>query len=283
LLRRAHSYAHGLKLGVTYYAVDYRNVISALPASTTALSSQAAYALYKPFFTAAAQPASCVNGSANGNPGTPEYATYNSVYLKYLNAPGSYPPTTANDCQLVGILDTSTRNLGRVRQSGLDFTMNYVRDLSFATLRLDGAFTKILKLERNLLPGAPLNSALDVIGEQISSRGRFVAGLTKGPVSSSLAMNYIGGYLNNQTPSVGGIKLPDQSVPAWTTFDPNLSYAPDVQDGILAGTRVTLNMLNLTDKSAPVVLTSTNPAAAADIAVHSVFGRITTIEVSKKF
>jgi iron complex outermembrane receptor protein len=181
---------------------------------------------------------------------------------------------------MVGILDTATRNLGRVQQSGLDFTLNYVKEVPFGVLSFNGAFTKILKLKRNLLPDTPLVSELDVIGEQVSARGRFVAGLTTGPFSGNVAMNYVGGYLNNQTPSVNKVKLPDQNVPAWTTFDLNLAYEPDVDGGLLAGTRVSLNMRNFTNKSAPVVLTATS---AADLNVHSVFGRITTIEVSKKF
>ena len=61
------SYIPGLKLSATYYSVDYKDRISGLPNSNTALSSAAQYALYKPFFTSVPQPASCVNGSANGN------------------------------------------------------------------------------------------------------------------------------------------------------------------------------------------------------------------------
>lgn len=280
------SYVPGLKLGVTYYNVDYKDRIDALPAANTALSSPAIFALYSPFFTVAPQPATCVNGSANGNPGTPEYATYNPLYLPYLNAPGSYPPTTANDCQLVGILDTSTRNLGRVKQSGLDFTLNHTRDVSFGTISVDGSFTKILKLERSLLPGAPLIDALDIIGEQISERGRLSVGLTSGPFSGNVAANYVGGYLNNQTPSVSGVKLPDQNVPSWTTFDLNFSFAPDAESGALSGTRFTVSVRNFTDKDPPIVLGSVNFAGAptaTDLNVHNVFGRIITLEVSKEF
>ena len=103
------SFVPGLKVGVTYYSVDYKDRILSLPNANTALSSPEAFALYEPFFTPAPQPSTCVNGSANGNPGTPEYATYNPLYLPYLNAQGSFPPTTANDCNLIGIIDTSTR------------------------------------------------------------------------------------------------------------------------------------------------------------------------------
>lgn len=274
------SFVPGLKFGVTFYSVDYKDRIMSLPAANTALSSPEAFALYSPFFTPAPQPATCVNGSANGNPGAAEYATYNPLYLPYLNAPGSYPPTTANDCQLVGILDSSTRNLGRVQQSGLDFTVNYRQDVSFGTVSFDGSFTKILKLKRNILPGSPMVDALDVIGEQVSSRGRFSVGLRSGAFSSNISANYVGGYLNNQTPTVKAVKLPDQDVPSWTTFDFNLSYSPEVDAGLLSGTRFTVSARNFTDKAPPIVLTSNS---AVDLDQHNVFGRIITLEVSKEF
>jgi iron complex outermembrane receptor protein len=274
------SFIPGLKLGLTYYHVDYKDRIANLPNAANALRSPADFALYSPFFIRAPQPATCVNGSVNGNPGAPEYATYNQLYRPYLEAIGSYPPTTINDCQLQGILDASTRNLGRVVQSGLDFTLNYKQDIQFATLTLNGAFTKILDLKRNLLPGAPLVSALDVIGEQDSERGRFTAGLARGPVSGAVSANYVGGYLNNATPTVNGVKLPDQSVPSWTTFDLNLSFEPEAEQGALHGTRLALNVRNLTDKDAPVVLNGTQ---AVDLNYHDVLGRIWTIEISKAF
>jgi iron complex outermembrane receptor protein len=274
------SFIPGLRFGVTYYNVDYKDRISGLPNANNALATPEQFALYAPFFIPAPQPATCVNGSANGNPGAPEYATYNPLYLQYLNANGSFPPTTANDCQLVGILRTETRNLGRVVQSGLDFTLNYRTELSFGTFTLDGGFNKILKLKRNVLPDTPLVDALDVIGEQIGKRGRIQAGLRNGPFSAAIAANYIGGYLNNQTPTVAGVKLPDQRVPSWTTFDLNLSFAPDVDQGVFSGTRLTLNVRNFTDKDAPVVLTANS---AADLDNHNVFGRMVTLELSKSF
>lgn len=279
-------YIPGLKLGVTFYSVDYKDRISALPNSSSALSNPATYALYKAFFTVAPQPSTCVNGSVNGNPGAPQYATYNPAYLPYLNAKGSFPPTTANDCQLVGILNAATLNLGRVKQSGLDFAVKYKHDLSFATLTFDGTFTKILKLRRNLLPGAPMYDALDTIGEQVSKRGRASVGLIKGPVSFNVAANYIGNYLNNLTPTVNGVKLPNQEVPSWTTIDTNLSFAPDTDHGIMNGTRFTISARNLLNSSPPVVLSSQTVngiPTAVDLNNANVFGRILTLEISKKF
>lgn len=280
------SFVPGLKLGATYYNVVYRDRIAALPNTASALSSAANLALYRPFITLAPQPATCVNGSVNGNPGAPQYSTYNPAYLPYLNAPGSYPPTTANDCQLVGILNAATNNLGQVEQSGIDLTASYVGDTPVGTLSLNGSFTKILNLRRNLLPGAPLFDALDRIGEQIGNRGRMSAGLSKNGISGLLIANYIGSYLNDLTPTVAGVRVPNQQVPAWTTFDFSLTYAPQTKGGLFEKTRFTFNVQNLSNKRPPIVLstqaTNGNPTAA-DINVHNVFGRIMTFEISKAF
>ena len=280
------SFVPGLKLGATYYSVVYRDRISALPAANSALTSAANFALYQPFITLARQPSTCVNGSVNGNPGAPQYATYNPAYLRYLNARGSFPPTTANDCQLVGILDSSTNNLGQVEQRGLDLLASYVRETPAGALSLNGSFTKILGLKRNLLPGAPLLNAIDTIGEQISARGRFSAGLSKDGFTGLFAANYIGGYLNNLTPTVAGVRVPNQNVPSWTTFDLVLTYAPQVKGGAFAGTRFTLSAQNMTNKAPPLVLSTQNQGGvptATDLNVHNVFGRILTFEISKAF
>jgi len=277
----APSAVPGLRLGVTYYNVNYKDrILLLLPNFNAALSSPENFAIYEPFFIRAPQPATCVNGSSPGQPGTPAYSTYNPAYLPYLSTPGNYIPTTTNDCDLIGILDAGTRNLGQVKQSGLDFTLNFEQDVPIGTISFDGLFTKILNLKRNVLPGTPLVSALDTIGEQVSSRGRFSAGLRSGGFLGNFAMNYIGGYLNNQTPTVNGAKLPDQKIGAWTTFDLTLSYSPEADSGAFSGTRFTVNARNLFDRNAPIVLTNTS---AADLNQHNVFGRILTFEVSKQF
>ncbi len=275
------SFIPGLKLGVTYYNVNYKDrILSTLPNFFNALSSPENFAIYEPFFIPAPQPDTCVNGNPPGQPGTPAYSTYNPAYLPYLSTPGNYIPSSSSDCDLVGILDAGARNLGQVKQDGLDFVLNYETDVGFGTFSLDGTFTKILNLDRNVLPGTPLVSALDTIGEQVSSRGRVSASLRSGGLLTNIALNYVGGYLNNQTPTVNGVKVPNQDVPAWTTFDATISYAPEAKSGPFSGTRFTVSARNLFDRDAPIVLTNDS---AADLNQHNVFGRILTLEVAKKF
>jgi iron complex outermembrane receptor protein len=279
------SFVPGLRLGVTYYNVNYKDRIENLPNATLILSNPETYDLYKDFFIVAPQPATCVNGAQPGLPGTPEYATYNPAYLSWLNNPNAvYSPTTANDCQLVGIITGGRLNLGRVKQSGLDFTANYAFETGIGRVNVGGVFTKILDLKRSLLPTSPLFDALDTIGNQVSSRGRFNLGLEHGPIRANLFMNYVGSYLNNATITVNGTKLPDTKVPSWTTFDAGLSYTTPDGPGALSGIRVAVNVQNLTDKDPPIVLSGAgNNATAVDLDVHNIWGRVWSFEVTKRF
>ncbi|MBO9707342.1 MAG: TonB-dependent receptor [Caulobacter sp.] len=280
------SFAPDLKLGVTYYNVDYKDRIENLPNTTLILSNPTTYALYKDFFIVAPQPASCVNGNPPGLMGTPQYSTYNPAYLPWLNDPNAvYSPSTANDCQMVGIITGGLRNLGRVTQSGLDFTGAYGLDTPAGRLTLNGSFSYILDLKRSLLPNSPLVKALDTYGNQISKRGRIGANLRNGDWSANIAANYIGSYLNNATITVNGVKNPDTMVPSWTTFDAGFAYnVPGSAPTALQGMRFAINIQNLTDKDPPIVLTQVGTAAnAIDLNVHNVFGRVWSVEVTKKF
>ena len=276
------SFIPGLKLGITYYNVDYKDRIENLPNATLILSSPAAYAQYKDFFIVAPQPASCVNGNPPGLPGTPQYSTYNPTYLPWLNDPNAvYSPSTTNDCQLVGIIAGGLRNLGRVKQSGFDFTGNYGIATPVGQLTFNGSLSLISNLQRSLLPTSPLFDAIDTIGNQVSKRGRAGVALRHGPFNATLSANYIGSYINNATITVAGVKYPDTRIPSWTTLDAGLSYSvPDNAAALLQGLRLSLNVQNLTDKDPPIVLSGAN---AVDLNNHSVFGRIWQFEIAKQF
>lgn len=270
-----------LKVGVTYYNVYYRDRIQALPNATTILSNPATYELYKDFFVVAPQPTTCVNGGQPGLPGAPEYATYNPAYLPFLSNPNAvYSPSSNNDCQLVGVIAGGTLNLGRVKQSGLDFTVNYGVETPIGRASFNGSFSKILNLQRSLTANSPLFDAVDTIGNQVSSRGRGSLSLNHGPFTGVLTANYVGSYLNNATITVNGVKYPDTKIPSWTTFDFGLNWTSPAENGALAGLRLSLNVQNIADRNPPIVLSDTN---AYDVANANVFGRIWTFEISKKF
>ncbi|MBO9581714.1 MAG: TonB-dependent receptor [Sphingobium sp.] len=265
-------FAPNLRLGMTYYNVDYKDRIEVLPNQALVLSSPTNRALYTDYFIVAPQPTTCVNGN---------YSTYNPLYLPFLNNPNTvFALQNAPDCTLTGIVNGGKANLGNVKQSGLDFTLNYKHDIGIGTLSFDGSFSKILNLQKSLTRTGPLFDALDTIGFQVSSRANAAIGLKSGGFTGRLTMNYVGSYLNNATLTVNGVKLPNTQIPSWTTFDANIAYQFEEDSGVLNGLRAAIGLQNLTDKQPPIVLSGNN---AVDTNNHNVWGRIWTFEVSKKF
>ena len=262
-----------LRLSLTYYNVDYTDRIENLPNQTLILSSPANLALMRDFFITAPQPTTCVNGN---------YATYNPAYIPWLTDPNAvYSPSTINDCSLVGIIKGGRLNLGDVKQSGLDFSANFSQETAIGDFRYNFTFSKILNLEKSVVAGGPLFDALDTYGFQVSERGRFNVGYSRGPVSANLTANYVGSYLNNATITVAGVKKPETEVPAWTTFDAGVAYEFDEGSAWgLDGVRVSMNIQNITDKEPPIVLSGTT---AVDLGNHNPFGRIWSFEITKQF
>jgi iron complex outermembrane receptor protein len=263
----------GFEASITYYDVDYKDRIEPLPNQALAISSGANRELYRDFFIVAPQPATCVNGN---------YATYNPAYLPFLNNPYTvFSPSTINDCSLTGIINGGTQNLGNVKQSGLDLTADYRHDTGIGRFTFSGAYSKILNLQKSLTSTGPLFDAVDRYGFQVSERGRFSVGFKRGPVTANLAANYLGSYLNNATITVAGVRKPDTRIPSWTTFDATVGYSVAADSGgFLGGTRLNLIVQNLTDKDPPIVLVGTNGIDANN---HNIFGRISSLEITKKF
>jgi iron complex outermembrane recepter protein len=181
---------------------------------------------------------------------------------------------------LVGILDTSTQNIGQITQNGVDLAVNYRTETPIGDLSLDAAVTKILKLERAILPGAPIQDGLDVIGEQISTRGNARVGLRNGPWNGSVTMNYIGGFYNNNTPTINGVRIPFYDVDAWVTYDMQVTYRPEFENSLFSGTKMSFGIKNFTNEDAPIVLSGT---ASHDDGNHNLWGRIYQFELTKEF
>ncbi len=262
-----------LRLGLTYYAVDYEDRIENLPNQTLILSSPDTYDLMKDFYIPALQPSTCVNG---------DYSTYNPAYLKWLSDPNAvYSPSTINDCSLIGIIAGGRLNLGRVKQSGLDFTANYRHDTEFGQFVFNASYSKILDLQKSVVAGGPMFDTLDTYGFQVSNRARAGVSFIRGGLRANLNASYIGSYVNDATITVAGKKLPDTEIPSWTTFDAGLSYDFDqAESPILRDLRLAVNIQNVFDKDPPIVLSGTS---AVDVGNHNPYGRIWTIEFTKKF
>jgi len=266
------SFLPGLKLGVTYYNVEYRDRIEPLPGGGTLLNSPTNLDLFRDFVVSAPQPSTCVQG---------DFSTYNPAYLPYLTEPGAnYIASPINDCTLVGIIRGGQRNLGSVKQDGLDFTASYRRETNIGNFSIGGTFSKILNLQKSVVVDAPFFDALDTITFPVSERGRGNIGFSRNGLTMNAYVNYIGSYLNNQPITIAGQRQPESRVPSWVTFDAQVSYEPESETSLLSGMRFAVGLQNVTDKEPPIVLFGTN---AVDLANANPFGRIWTFEISKRF
>jgi iron complex outermembrane receptor protein len=102
---------------------------------------------------------------------------------------------------------------------------------------------------------------------------------TRGPLNTTLGLNYVGSYTNNLPITVNGVLQPVRRVPSWTTFDINASLQlPEV--GWMKDSVVALSVQNVTDRDPPLVLNGSN---AFDVNNANPYGRMFQIELSKSF
>ncbi|TFH70264.1 TonB-dependent receptor [Gammaproteobacteria bacterium LSUCC0112] len=261
----------GFRSSITYYNVKYQDRIENVPNASSALNSVANRQLYAPYITPITQPAGCTDGVLN---------TYHPLFQKFLNLEGTRFAGGPGDCDVVAIYDQGLQNVGSVNQSGVDVqaSYNWMNDLGL--WRVSGNVAKILELERTLIEGGAWFDVLDIIGWQTSLRSNVRLSWSGENWNAALTSKLEGGFTNNATPTVSGVKIPTQEVGSWATLDATVAYTAPENGSWMSGFNATLGVQNLTDKQPPIVL---NGALAINPNVHNPFGRIWRLEVSKRF
>lgn len=261
----------GLSLQFTYYEVDYSNRIEALPNWQTALSSAANYAVYAPYIYPYDQPGNCVDGDID---------TYSPILTQWLALEGTRFAGGPGDCQTVAVIDRGEQNVGSLFQKGIDYQIAYYWETDMGAWGASLNVAEILDLDRSLIAGGERFSILDRIGWQISRRANARVNWANESWNAALTARIEGSYLNDQTPTVNGVSLPDQKVGTWTTFDAIVAYRTPEDIGIWSGINLSLGAQNIADKQPPIVL---HDDMAIDSDVHNPFGRMWRLEVGKRF
>ncbi len=214
----------GLRAGVTWFNVSYRDRIASVASSVTSFLINRD--IYAPILTY--------------NPPAAQIAElFASPY--YLNLAGV--PSTA---PILAIADARTRNLSVVKQSGLDLDLQYGFKLAGGNAELGAVATYIFGIKQQVTATSAPVDVVDTVGNPIDLRIRGRASFSKDGVGVALFANYADRYTNRTV-------TPAQRVAAWTTFDLNLSYSFQHRSGALAGVRVALNASNLLDADPPYV------------------------------
>jgi len=266
----------GLSLGMTYYNINYDNQIVFSPPTNLFLSSATYEKLYSKYITVINN-----TGCVEGNP-----ATYDPKLQKWLNTPFLYGGIAGNICKTDVVIDGRESNLASTHQEGADLHANYFHVTPIGLLTLNGQVTKIINATQTPVDGAAAVKAYNAIYRPVGVRARIGAGLISGGWITNLYLNHTGSYLNNLTISdtVAGVAVqrPYQVVGAYDTLDLTEAYIVPKDSGPkwLRGIRASISMQNVFDRKPPTVLNGTQ---AYDPANANIFGRVTSLQLTKDF
>lgn len=209
----------GLKLGATYWNLDYKNVITLPPFTNREL--------FWRFF-----------GSYIYEPDT--FSQYLATADQTQGTPCGAEPETC----IYKVLDARNRNLGRLKMSGIDFYLNYLLPTDFGSVdfALNGSYD--LKRRQQPIAGADFADVLD--GFRSPYRLRTAVGGQFGNLRAQVTWSHIHGY--DLAAPVG--LVPQTRVGSFNVVD--LFFKYDIEaGGLLNDLSFTLNVNNLFDQDPP--------------------------------
>lgn len=273
----------GLKISPSFYKVSYKNKINVQPVTRFLQPDTAA--TYAPYVTDVPGPYP-YPGCVASDP-----STYHPLVAAVMTTPPNFEQAPGDICRVQTILDGRWQNAASVVQTGLDFNASYAWNMGANNFSLDVNFTKIISLKERLTALGPKTTPdpINRIYMPLDFRARGNIRWSRGPFSANLAINYTPGYLNDvgfiqifQPPTPNAAPLPPSRVPSWVTADLSLGYRFE-DKGVLSGTRLGLNIQNVTDADAPIVLSGQSLNTSYDGRVHNPFGRTFNFQVTKTF
>jgi len=185
---------------------------------------------------------------------------------------GPDPLTTA-----IYTYDGRIQNLGSTKTSGLDFTLDYERDLTVGTLLTRFDISYIDRFDVRLTPSSSEVGQIDSVGNPASFRARGMVTWLNGGFTGSLAGNYVSGYDDTSS-------LTPRDVDAFVTFDATLRYDLENTSG-LGRAYVSASLLNMFDEDPPFVESGalSFPGSHYDPANASPQGRFLVVSVGTRW
>jgi outer membrane receptor protein involved in Fe transport len=233
-----------LRFSVTYYNIDYSNRIGTAPAGGL-----------NPFVTPAALPDLIYRPPSEAFIEEALRATPLLVNLSGVDvsdpAAGAATLFARSD---VWMYDVRFRNLATSKQDGFDLSFSDMLETAWGDLRLGANATHIISYKQQGSASSSVMDAVDVPGQPVDWRGRAYGGLSNGPFTGTLSVNYVDDYTNPLAPAG------QQKIDSWTTFDLNLTYELD-RLGPFQKSRFSLSVQNLFDEDPPHL----DPGAGSNI------------------
>lgn len=234
----------GLRASMTYFKIDYQDVIAFPPRTTQSLLDPTyAFAVTR----------------------NPSNALIQSYLDQGLPLSGVRPPVIAF------FYNAQPVNLGSLQTDGFDFVVDYRAETGFGNLTFNANGSYLLNYKVAISDTSDPVQQLGNINYPVKFRAQGSVGWEKDGFSTELLVNYVDSYRNN-------LVTPVQKVSAYTTFDLHLGYDFSELGGVLDGTQLSFDVSNVFDKRAPFV----NIVGGFDPGQASALGRFVAITLSKK-
>jgi outer membrane receptor protein involved in Fe transport len=244
-----------LRIGITYFDIDYRDrVVNPIYSPTTAISNPA----FSPYVLLA--------------PSAATQARYLDGANVYNFSGTAYDPDT-----ITAIVDNSFTNAASQRVRGADLSIRY--DLAFSGGQVvpfaNATWIRIRQRTLTALPEATLSGTLANV-PQFRARGG--ATLEFGPFAATGIVNYQDGSIDT------GV-VPNRPIASLATVDLNLTYNFPATAGPLAGVDLTIAAQNLFNRTPPYALgpATTEQGIYYDSVNASPIGRVIAFNIRKRF
>jgi iron complex outermembrane receptor protein len=248
----------GLKASLTYFRVDYDNVIT-FPTFAPVTNSDTAYSQYRTTRPAGISDAQWL-------------AIIQPLLAGFRHDGVVYPDTPILP---TAVYDLRRQNFANEKINGLDYDLGYRFETDYGSFNTDIAGTQFMTFYQKIPGVAQLVQLIDT-NYAVRTRTRGQVGWSLGQFAASLFENYTGKYRNTATLSQG-------QVASFLTTDAHLAWSLPA-GGILDEAQLTLDANNLFDKRPPVYFTTgTNGVVGFDPAASSALGRVVFVGLHKSW
>ncbi|MDE2451113.1 MAG: TonB-dependent receptor [Gammaproteobacteria bacterium] len=175
------------------------------------------------------------------------------------------------------IIDGRLANLASTRTSGLDLEAHQLLHNNAGNFELGLSGNYVFDFRQAVDAAVPATDILNTMGNPLALKLRGTLAWTRGGPRQpgprlELAANYTGAYRNP------GSTLMSR-VPAWTTIDFQAAYRSHESRGLLRGTEITLNVVNLLNRAPPFV----DSQFGYDVYNVQALGRVVSLDLRKSW